>query len=245
MVEHVRRGHAEVRDDAPRDGRADAGDEPAAEVALQAGQAGGHHRPHLGDLELPAVARVLHPVAEQLHSLAGREERHHADDSHGRAIIRFELGHRVAGLVVAVGQAADRAAQRLRHATGLGSGRRTPRPPSGRASGSPAKRCQASQHSSHRKTKNRPIWGAKRPAGAVCVSAFGVGEWLFTRHFAPRSRTPCRVAVIGAASPTPHSSVRSSQSSPASHGASSVEAPCALIWLPYTPARNAARRSSG
>ena len=72
VVKHVRRGHAEVRDDAPRDGGADAGDEPAAEVALQAGQAGGHHRPHLDDLELPAVARAVHPVAEQLHRLAGR-----------------------------------------------------------------------------------------------------------------------------------------------------------------------------
>ena len=120
VVEHVRRGRAEVRDDPPRDGRADAGDQPAAEIALQAGQAGDRRRPHLGDLELPAVARVLHPVAEQLHSLAGREERHHADDSHGRGAVRLELGHRVAGLVVAVGQRADRAAQRLRHATGLG-----------------------------------------------------------------------------------------------------------------------------
>jgi len=120
VVKHVRRVHAEVRDDAPRDGWADAGNQPAAQIALQAGQAGGHHRPHLDDLELPAVARVVHPVAEQLHRLAGREKRHHADDRHGLAIIRFELSHRVAGLVIAKGKAADRTAQRLRHGTGRG-----------------------------------------------------------------------------------------------------------------------------
>ena len=120
VVKHVRRVHAEVRDDAPHDGLADAGNQPAAQMTLQAGQAGGHHRPHLDDLELPAVARVLHPVAEQFHRLADREERHHAHDRYGLAIIGFELGYGVAGLVVAEGQATDRAAQRLRHATARG-----------------------------------------------------------------------------------------------------------------------------
>jgi len=236
VVKHVRRVHAEVRDDAPRDGWADAGNQPAAQIALQAGQAGGHHRPHLDDLELPAVARVLHPVAEQLYSLACREERHHADDSHGRGAVRLELGHRVAGLVVTKGQRADRAAQRLRHTTGLGPGGRR-RECSKEVSGSATFVSPKNQKPAHmgRKTPRR---------GGLCVRIWSGGVAL---HPPVRAEVTYSVqsAVIGATSLTPHSSIRSSQSSPASHGASSVEAPCTPIWLPYTPARNAARRSSG
>jgi len=124
VIEHVRRGRAEVRRDPRRDGRADARDVPTAEITLQASQSCDRRRSHLDDLELPTVARVVHPVADEFHGFASREERHHADDSHGRGAVRLELSHRVAGLVVTKGQRADRAAQRLRHTTGLGPGGR-------------------------------------------------------------------------------------------------------------------------
>ncbi len=68
----------------------------------------GRQRPRLGDLDLSAVAAVLHPGAADLDTLALLEMNQRADERDRRPVGLSGVEHRPAGLGVRVAHEADR-----------------------------------------------------------------------------------------------------------------------------------------
>ena len=103
-VDHVEGLYREFRDQPFCRHGADAFDHAGAQIALYAGDSGGHHHFAGGCLELPAVPRMVLPFALQLHRLPGVQARNAANDRHetGRPF-RLHLGDGIAVLLVKIG----------------------------------------------------------------------------------------------------------------------------------------------
>ena len=100
VLDDVHDVHAEMRDHAFGHHRADALDQPRAQVLLDARGGGGQHRGVGVHLELPAVPRVAGPAAAQPQELAdlGAEQRPDGRDQLRAASFGRDPGDRVPGL---------------------------------------------------------------------------------------------------------------------------------------------------
>ena len=116
LFDDLQRFQPEFAHDAFGRHRADALDQPAAQVFLQAGDGGGQDRADRFSLELPAILGMRHPRAAQLDRLADIDAEHVADDRDRIArAVRRQLRDGVAVFFVVEGDAFDCAAQRFQH----------------------------------------------------------------------------------------------------------------------------------